>query len=913
MSAWRATMFRELVTAFCTPLGWTVIALCAAVTGLVSGVAVIAPGSPASVRIAAAAAGWAMLLIAPALSARPTAEDRRSGLWELLSASPVDTVTMVLGRFGAGAVVLAAATLVALAGPYVALELSGRPDPGEALCAALGVWLAGCAYLASGALAGSIASSPTVAYLMAMVGWAVVLVGVRMVAPIVGGQWADALFALDPVRRLEQFVFGSLDSADIAYFVAVAVALLGAATGLQAAEAERSGRGARWHGIRRPLAMAAGCALAAAALAAAAHAPRARLSVDMTRTRDFALAAGDRQWLSSRPGGWRLTWVSAGRARDPALEAQVDAALAEVAGSLGGAGEVVSVDPTTGNGAVAYAQWFDALVQRQRGVAWPAGAAIESGLAELSGFAEWSRPAAASIDAQARALAEDDQLRPRLQTLASALAECAVAQPALDASVRALRDGSAGRPVPDPSSAAALLARSHGEWCAQLSAAAAAIMQRVRDPAAGTAMAESLASVGRQLEHRAAQLRAAQDALDSLPPDPLGGLPSALAQGGVLVIEAPRGVAALSARELLGSDADREETLRTDRRGRIALRALSAMRALESGVRAAAVLAHADERSLLEGTGDGSDALALADTLRGARIDVAEWRAGEGPRPPAGPGTVWVVIPPRRTTLAPGRRERALLQAVEALVAQGEPVLLSIGPSLLPLSGQEDPWARVAAVAGVQARTDRVIVDEVPVAQGLREVVLRIPADGRDATAVGAAIGSSRAGMLSPVPLEAGGAPVLVAAPVPVRRVVSDWRPLVAGDALPPGGGEAPAGELVVASAAERPTADGRRARAVVVGSAQWMRTAAMDAVQRLGGSRDVLVDPGNRVLASASVLWLAGLDDRVAGERTVEDVARVGPLEMRERLAWTFILGIACPAALAGTGAAIGWRRSRR
>ena len=76
---------------------------------------------------------------------------------------------------------LAAATLVALAGPYVALELSGRPDPGEALCAALGVWLAGCAYLASGALAGSIASSPTVAYLMAMVGWAVVLVGVRMV------------------------------------------------------------------------------------------------------------------------------------------------------------------------------------------------------------------------------------------------------------------------------------------------------------------------------------------------------------------------------------------------------------------------------------------------------------------------------------------------------------------------------------------------------------------------------------------------------------------------------------------------------------------------------------------------------------------------------------------------------------
>ena len=913
MSALRATVARELTSAFCTPLGWMVIALLCAVTGLVSGVGVLAPGQPASIRLAAAAAGWAILLIAPALSSRTTAEDRRGGLWEVLLSSPASAASLVAGRWIAGAIVLGIAVLLSLAGPFVALEATARPDPGEAMCAALGVWLAGCAYLASGSLAGSLVSSPTVAYLLAVFGWAAVLVGTRIVGPMLDPSVADAMFAIDPVRRVEPFVFGSIESTHVVYFPAVTAALLCAAAAVQASEAERAGRG---RGVRTwagPSLLALGGACAALGVAAAAHAPAARAGIDLTRTRDFALAPADREWLAALPPGWRVTWVSGGARQDPALHEQVSGVLVQCARAMGRDGAVVAVDPTTPHGAVDYARWFDALAQRQRGVAWPVMPETDRGLAALESFMEWARIQAPALDALAASLAEGDPLRARLLPLASALGQFPSACPQMLASVRALREGSASRPVPDPGAAASMLARSHGEWAVQLSAGAAAIQDAAADATRSPDQVLALAQMRTALERTALELRGAQDALESLPPDPLGGLPAALGLGGVMVVESPRGVASVPERDLLGGDADRTEVLRTDRRARIASRTLAAMRALEGGTRPVAVIVHADERPLLEATAEGTDATGLADALRGARIDVTEWRAGDGPRPPAGPRTVWIAVPPRRTTLAPGRRERALLETVGALVAQGEPVLLSVGPSLLPMSGQDDPWAALSVAAGIRPLTDRVLVDEVPVSEGQRETLLRVPGVAQPQSRLGASIGSARIGLMSAVPLE-GSADVVACAPrIPARRVVSDWRPLVGGGELPPGAGRTVDADVPVIMSSERKRPGGSEARMVVVGSAQWMRTAAMDAVQRLGGARDVLVDPGNRALAVSAVLWLAGLDSRLDAERTVEDVERVGAIDPVARMTWTLSLGVGLPIALAGAGMLTRWRRSLR
>ena len=79
---------RECAALFLTPTIWGALAIFAFVTGVITGIAVLVPGSPAELRTVAAAAGWAMLLTAPALSLRPTTEERRTGFWEVLATSP---------------------------------------------------------------------------------------------------------------------------------------------------------------------------------------------------------------------------------------------------------------------------------------------------------------------------------------------------------------------------------------------------------------------------------------------------------------------------------------------------------------------------------------------------------------------------------------------------------------------------------------------------------------------------------------------------------------------------------------------------------------------------------------------------------------------------------------------------------
>ena len=68
---------RECAALFLTPTIWGALAIFAFVTGVITGIAVLVPGSPAELRTVAAAAGWAMLLTAPALSLRPTTEERQ--------------------------------------------------------------------------------------------------------------------------------------------------------------------------------------------------------------------------------------------------------------------------------------------------------------------------------------------------------------------------------------------------------------------------------------------------------------------------------------------------------------------------------------------------------------------------------------------------------------------------------------------------------------------------------------------------------------------------------------------------------------------------------------------------------------------------------------------------------------------
>jgi len=88
-------------------LGWSVLAAVALLSGTVFALAVFRSGAPATLRGSMIALGWAVLVVAPALSMRSIVEERRGGTWPVLLASPAGVASIVLGKFVAALALLA--------------------------------------------------------------------------------------------------------------------------------------------------------------------------------------------------------------------------------------------------------------------------------------------------------------------------------------------------------------------------------------------------------------------------------------------------------------------------------------------------------------------------------------------------------------------------------------------------------------------------------------------------------------------------------------------------------------------------------------------------------------------------------------------------------------------------------------
>jgi hypothetical protein len=263
------------------------------------------------------------------------------------------------------------------------------------------------------------------------------------------------------------------------------------------------------------------------------------------------------------------------------------------------------------------------------------------------------------------------------------------------------------------------------------------------------------------------------------------------------------------------------------------------------------------------------------------------------------------------------RRERDLLSAAQRLAVQGEPILLTVGPSLLPLLGQADPWGTMLAGRGMVAETGRTILELVPVGPGKSQVqATQVVLDGDPGSVLGRAIDGQRVALERPVPLQLLGEPsgafapqaVLSIDPAPERWIESDWRRDVRARASAPEEKRLPSPVPVVACV-ERPVGP----RAVLVGSPTWLTTAVADAADPLGGGRVALRHPGNRDLLVSAVMWLAGRDDLVAGSGAGREVARLPRLSAATVIGVGAIEAIGVPAAVAALGAMVVVRRRMR
>lgn len=906
---------REFAALAWTATLWGAVALVAFLTGSVAGIAVLVPGGPAELRTVAAAAGWAMLLAAPVLSLRPTTEERRTGFWEVLATSPAPPSALVAGRFLAGLTAVTVIALVGLGAPFAVLETLSRPDAAHAACVTLGVVLIGGLYLASGLLVGLIVESAAVAFLAVFFFWAIFLIAVRSVAPALPASAADVLYGADPVRRLETFLDGQLDTASVMYFVGATFAFLFVSIEVHSRLAERAASGWRLRNWGGPLLAGAGAVALASGAVAIVSVSGLRVQLDATKTRGWEIDPPNAALFAGLGQEWQVTWIAPPTSLDPGIRAQVAEILAAIDAHHPGAEPLIrTIDPITSEGAGAYSQWLAGLVQRKRPDAAAAREAVESALEEIDGIVPLAASAAEDLTKVAAAFPEGSPELAELAQSAGALRGLAAGGPMLAAQIRrALIDNSASTSS-EWSNSAALLALNHRDWIHQLGALCGWLAKMELDDRQAVALRECAANVRPSLIARARKFARTLEALESIGPDPLSEAASALAIGGAIVIESPSGVAVVSESQLGVGSGDSEAAVRFDRRFRIEQLIAAAARSIIDAQKPHVVIVHAEPKSVLLPSNDGSDCAGIADSLRAARIFVSEWRVQDGPRPVVPPTSAWMVLPPRSWAIEQDASERALLEAATTLAIEGRPLLLSVGPSLRPMSGRIDPWADLAARLGARVQSDSVIVEDVPVGEGVTQRRTSIEPQVADVdTPLSDALAGERVMLPVAVPVVAnhpGGSQceaLLVSRSRPGRRLERDWRRR--NDARGVSGEDAP--DLSVAVTLERTLPGGERVRALVVGSPNWMMTATTDATRSLGGGREALLTPGNRDLAVVGALWLTGMDARISPGGAGRETARIPAISVETRLNWTALLALGVPtSALVVGGLVLLWRR---
>jgi ABC-2 type transport system permease protein len=165
---------------------------------------------------------WLYLFLAPALSMRLWAEERRSGSIELLMTLPITVWQMVLGKYLAAWAFMCIA--IALTFPiWITVNYLGSPDNGAILAAYIGSALMAGGFLAVGAFISAMTRNQVIAFVLAVVAcFLLLLAGYALVLDLFTG-WApqplvDGIASLSFLTHFESISRGVIDLRDLVYF-----------------------------------------------------------------------------------------------------------------------------------------------------------------------------------------------------------------------------------------------------------------------------------------------------------------------------------------------------------------------------------------------------------------------------------------------------------------------------------------------------------------------------------------------------------------------------------------------------------------------------------------------------------------------------------------------------------------------
>lgn len=207
--------WRELASYFRSSIGWVTMSLYLLLSGVWIAFATIRPGEPATLRAFFGVSQWILLIVAPAISMRLIADEKRTGTFESLVTAPVADWQVVVGKY-LGAV----GFLIAMLCPtllYVALMgLIADPDPGPIISGYVGLLLVGMLYLSFGLFTSALTENQIVS-LLSTVFFFVIL----ELVSTAGGRWMgppldEAIFSLSIFLRIADLAKGVIDTAHVA-------------------------------------------------------------------------------------------------------------------------------------------------------------------------------------------------------------------------------------------------------------------------------------------------------------------------------------------------------------------------------------------------------------------------------------------------------------------------------------------------------------------------------------------------------------------------------------------------------------------------------------------------------------------------------------------------------------------------
>ncbi len=877
-----------------TPLIWGVAAAVAIPAGMGFAFGGLVSGAVADLSRAIGISMWCVGAAACALSARSVPAERRAGTWDFTLASPIDVATILHAKFAAISVASVVLIIPIVLQTFL-LSCVASPSWSVILCGAFGLWMLIIAAAGVGMLAGVVVRSSAGAIIASLTGIA------AWIALCRGGQSlrlpaiASAAFALDPLRRGEEFTRGSCDLGSGLSLLAMGIGCAWCAGAWAACDQETPSKRA---GLLRMIMCVGVFAAIATTVVALRGSDAPVLRVEAATLFRGSLQPATKQFIATCAAPLNVTLLSSAGNSDTGALRNAHGIMARLAG------EVLSDGTSIGR------QEFDslALADAEQSAAMfemiEAGEsknvnawrdAITKGMTALRSIESFSDAAAPQIQTLLKALAKDDAARGKLEMFAAAMEKTATDGNVVRDAISQMASATPDKPLGNIEGAGRKLAIELKWWSSTLQEVSDIAAKRLQS---GTpALITSARQTERNCATQAELAKGAQDRIDQLPPLRLSEVTSAMRYPPTLIVSGANGVAAIPAWQMSASVDATELAL------------AEAIRCVQGAPRIVVTIVHSQTKSPLESVSSGGDLSLIVQSLRAARMEVQEWNPSKGARPLTQAGKrVWIVIPPLdRSAQEPDPAENALLAATRGLLAENESVLVITTPNPFAAMGISDPWADLLLFAGLRAKSGQVVLDLVTKSENTKEIRSFVEFAGSSSTHP-ATLAAAHENILwpMPIPIEIKTADSWKATPMefipPAAQRWIETDPRVASRTME----AAPSGKVFnesvpVLVAAQRD--DG--ARVALSGGLSWLLTVHGGIRE---GEQGALRYPGNRDLLIGVLRWLSA-SDPIA---TVSDTGRIPQLSQSTRISLGSVALVVIPFGLSLTGGMI-WKSRRR